>query len=36
MTVVSSLTLQERNILEFLSESVAAKRSGQVPPSLTP
>jgi transposase len=36
MTVVSSLTLQERNILEFLSESVEAKRSGQVPPSLIP
>jgi hypothetical protein len=33
---VSSLTLQERNILEFLSESVEAKRSGQVPPSLIP
>jgi transposase len=36
MTVVSSLILQERNILEFLSESVEAKRSGQVPPSLIP
>jgi transposase len=36
LTVVSSLNLQERNILEFLSESVAAKRSGQVPPSLIP
>jgi transposase len=36
LTVVSSLNLQERNILEFLSESVVAKRSGQVPPSLIP
>jgi transposase len=36
LTVVASLTLQERNILEFLSESVVAKRSGQVPPSLVP
>jgi transposase len=36
LTVVSSLILQERNILEFLSESVAAKRFGQTPPSLIP
>jgi hypothetical protein len=33
---VASLTLQKRNILEFLSDSVVAKRSGQVPPSLVP
>ena len=36
LTVVCSLILQERNILEFLSESVAARRSGQVSPSLIP
>ena len=36
LTVVSSLKLQERNILEFLVESVSASRSGDVPPSLLP
>lgn len=36
LTVVSSLRLQERNILEFLIESVSANRSGDVPPSLLP
>lgn len=34
LTVVSSLTLQERNVLEFLVESVSAKRAGESPPSL--
>jgi transposase len=34
LTVVSSLNLQERNILEFLTESVSAVRSGGTPPSL--
>lgn len=36
LTVVSSLNLQERNILDFLSESVSAARSGGMPPSLLP
>lgn len=36
LTVVSSLIFQERNTLKFLSESVDAKCSGQVPPSLIP
>lgn len=34
LTVVSSLNLQERNILDFLAESIAAARSGETPPSL--
>jgi transposase len=36
LTVVSSLHLQERNILDFLVESISAARSGAVPPSLLP
>lgn len=36
LTVVSSLNLQERNILDFLVESVSAARAGEVPPSLLP
>jgi hypothetical protein len=36
LTVVSSLKAQERNILDFLAESVAAARSGGSPPSLLP
>jgi transposase len=36
LTVVSSLNLQERNILDFLVESVSAARSGELPPSLLP
>ena len=36
LTVVSSLNLQERNILDFLVESVSAARSGEIPPSLLP
>lgn len=36
LTVVSSLKLQDRNILEFLTESVLSARSGQIPPSLLP
>lgn len=36
LTVVSSLNLQERNILDFLTESVSAARSGRIPPSLLP
>jgi Transposase IS66 family/zinc-finger binding domain of transposase IS66 len=36
LTVVSSLNLQERNILNFLVESVSAVRSGEIPPSLLP
>ena len=36
LTVVSSLNLQERNILDFLVESVSAVRSGAIPPSLLP
>jgi transposase len=34
LTVVSSLNLQERNILDFLVESVSAARAGEMPPSL--
>jgi transposase len=34
LTVVSSLTLQERNILDFLVESISAARCGEFPPSL--
>jgi transposase len=34
MTVVSSLTLQERNVLDFLVESISAKRAGGQTPSL--
>jgi transposase len=34
LTVVSSLHLQERNILDFLVESISAARSGEIPPSL--
>jgi Transposase IS66 family len=34
LTVVSSLNLQERNILDFLVESISANRSGEIPPSL--
>ena len=36
LTVVSSLNLQERNILDFLVESILAARSGEIPPSLLP
>ena len=36
LTVVSSLNLQERNILDFLVKSVSAARSGEIPPSLLP
>lgn len=36
LTVVSSLNLQERNILDFLAESILAARSAQIPPSLLP
>ena len=36
LTVVSSLQLQERNIFDFLVESVSASRSGDTPPSLLP
>ncbi len=36
LTVISSLNLQERNILDFLVESVSAARSGDMPPSLLP
>ncbi|MEO0014359.1 MAG: hypothetical protein RLZZ535_2748 [Cyanobacteriota bacterium] len=36
LTVVSSLNLQKRNILDFLTESVSAARSGGIPPSLLP
>jgi len=36
LTVVSTLNLQERNILDFLTESVSAARSGGVSPSLLP
>ena len=36
LTVVSSLNLQERNILDFLVEPVSATRSGAIPPSLLP
>jgi len=32
----TSLNLQERNILDFLAESILAARSGQIPPSLLP
>jgi transposase len=34
LTVVSSLHLQERNILDFLVESISAARAGEIPPSL--
>ena len=36
LTVVSSINLQERNVLDFLTESVSAARSGGIPPSLLP
>jgi transposase len=36
LTVVSSLNLQERNVLDFLTVSVSAARSGSMPPSLLP
>jgi transposase len=36
LTVVSSLNLQERNILDFLVESVSSSRAGEIPPSLLP
>jgi transposase len=36
LTVVSSLKAQERNVLDFLAESVSAARSGGIPPSLLP
>ena len=36
LTVVSSLNLQKRNILDFLVESISAARSGAIPPSLLP
>jgi transposase len=36
LTVVSSLKVQDRNILDFLAESVSAARSGAIPPSLLP
>ena len=36
LTVVSTLKLQERNIFDFLVESVVATRFGDVPPSLLP
>lgn len=36
LTVVSSINLQERNILDFLAASVSAARSGGIPPSLLP
>ena len=36
LTVVCSLKLQERNILDFLTESILASRSGFTPPSLLP
>ena len=36
LTVVSSLNLQERNILDFLVESISAARSAEIPPSLLP
>ncbi len=36
LTVISSLDRQERNVLEFLSESVSAARDGSLPPSLLP
>lgn len=36
LTVVSSLNLQERNILDFLVESISAARSSEIPPSLLP
>jgi Transposase IS66 family len=34
LTVVSSLNLQERNILDFLVESISVARAGEMPPSL--
>jgi transposase len=34
LTVVSSLKAQDRNILDFLTKSVSAARSGQISPSL--
>jgi transposase len=34
LTVVSSLNLQDRNILDFLVDSISASRSGAIPPSL--
>jgi hypothetical protein len=34
LTVISSLKLQERNVLDFLIDSISAARSGAIPPSL--
>jgi transposase len=34
LTVVSSLTLQDRNVLNFLVESISSARSGEITPSL--
>lgn len=36
MTVVTSLTQQQRNVAEFLVDSLEAKRFGLTPPSLLP
>lgn len=36
LTVVTTLKSQQRNVLEFLTQAVAAARSGQPSPSLLP
>ena len=36
LTVVSSLGAQKRDILDFLCESIKAKRNGEQAPSLIP
>jgi hypothetical protein len=36
LTVVTTLKSQRRNVLEFMTQAVSAKRQGQPTPSLLP
>jgi hypothetical protein len=36
LTVVTTLRSQNRNVLEYMTEAIAAARSGQSAPSLLP
>lgn len=36
LTVITTLNSQRRNVLEFLTQAVSAKRQGQRTPSLLP
>jgi transposase len=36
LTVVTTLRLQQRNVLEYLTQACQAKRQGKSPPSLLP